>query len=283
MTLGNTTSLLLVLTVLTSQTSHAAPSVTPTPRPTAPAPGARPATSAPSANPSSAPALPPLYKPAPDRVISDNWYTVTVQPNVRYAYYNDRLEMKGGKLFLQNRFWKQEEGYLNEEQLGAFAENTSAMTPLFFNFHSTYRTTEIKVDGTIQDGRILTVKIRKGSGDLPVIRKGVPRSAILSVFFPVWMASRLPAMKPNQTVSFYSILEDNIEMAFQSVSGSIRLEAPDAFSTKTNTFRVFVNFKDLKSTWYVERTGIPIRVEMPTQKTIIERVTKEKAEKFLDE
>jgi len=231
-----------------------------------------------STSPSSLP-----FKPLKSGVLWDYWYTVTVNQNIRYAYYNDRVEVKDDRIHYQNRFSKQEEGYINEEQLGAFAMNNAELTPLFFNFHSTYRTAETKIDGNVKDGKLLTVKIRKGNTDLPLVNKGIPQKIIFSVFFPVSLAQKIPYLKTGQPGSFTSILEDNLEVGFASVPGTFRLETPDAFANTTKTSKVIVNYRDIQSIWYVEKTGAPIRIEMPAQKTLIERASEEDAQDFLEE
>ncbi|OFZ80656.1 MAG: hypothetical protein A3K03_12065 [Bdellovibrionales bacterium RIFOXYD1_FULL_44_7] len=219
----------------------------------------------------------------PDKLLWDSWYTITLNKTVHYSYFNERFELKDGNLFYQSKSWKQEEGYINEEQIGALSEYRLDLIPLFFNFHSTYRSTETTIDGNIKDGKILTVKIRKGNTDLPVIKRNTPGKAILSVFFPIWIGHRLAKMKQTQTLSFMTILEDNIEANFDTVHGQVRLDASDDIAMKTKTSKLSVNYRDLRSTWYVERNGSPVRIEIPGQKTLIERTTKEIAQKFLEE
>jgi hypothetical protein len=231
-----------------------------------------------------APALAAPAPPAPkDKILHDAWYTVTVKPDVRYAYYNDRVELRGGRLFFQNKFWKQEEGYLNEEQIGAYAADDAELTPLFFNFHSTFRTTETTIDGNVKDGKSLTVKIRKGNTDLPIVKRSIPNKAILSLFFPLWLGKRLSQLKVGSPVTFTTILEDNIDVGFSPVNGTARLEKPDEFATKTKTSRLTVDYRDQRSFWYVEQSGMPVRIDMRDQKAVTDRVTPEAAKRFLEE
>ena len=79
------------------------------------------------------------------KVVWDYWYTVTVQ-KIPAEIENEKVVMHGDKLQFMQHVWKKEEGYINEEQLGAFAKADPDLTPLFFNFRSTYRTTETIVD-----------------------------------------------------------------------------------------------------------------------------------------
>lgn len=217
-----------------------------------------------------------------DEVLSDSWFTVTVNKVTHYGYYNERFELTKGRLRFQQHFMKLEEGYMNEEQLGAFAENNDDLTPLFFNFHSTYRTTETLIDGSIQDGKALMVKIKKGNQELPLVKRSIPQKTFLSVFFPVWLAKNAHKLKSNQTISFKTILEDNLELGFAPVTGRIKLEKPDEFANKTQTKKILVDYRNMRSYWWVDQTGSYIRIEMPSQNTVVERVTKEKATQFLE-
>ncbi|OFZ79149.1 MAG: hypothetical protein A2583_00460 [Bdellovibrionales bacterium RIFOXYD1_FULL_53_11] len=213
----------------------------------------------------------------------DAWYTITVNKTIHYSYYNEKLGLKDGKILYQSKSWKQEEGYINEEQIGAMSSNAPDLIPMFFNFHSTYRSTETSIDGNVKDGKFLTVKVRKGNTDLPLIKKTIPSNTIFSVFFPIWLRSKLASLKPNQTTGFNTILEDNIEANFGTIPGVVRLELPDQTALRLKTEKLSVNYKDLRTTWYVEKTGKPLMIEIPAQKTLIELVPMETAQSFLDD
>ncbi len=214
---------------------------------------------------------------------SDEWYTVTLNPSVRYGYYHDHVEIQGDRIIFQNHYWKHEEGFLNEEHLGGFSKNDPDLTPLFFNFQSKYRATEIKIDGTVKDGKWLTVKIHKTGQELPIITRTIPKKIILSIFFPVWLGKTLPSMKPGQTISFTTLLEDNLEASFNPVSGRVRLEKPDDYARKTSSQKLNVNYRDQQSIWYVDKKGIPLKMDLLSSKARVDRVSKETAERFLQE
>jgi hypothetical protein len=230
------------------------------------------------------PAKPPnQVKPAAEQRLSDSWYTVTVNKVLRYEYYNERIELRKGRLFFQSHVWKREEDFINEEQLGAYAETNADVSPLFYNFHSTYRSTETTIDGTVRDGKELSVRVRKGNSDLPLVKKNLPQKAFFSIFFPVWLSFRVSSLKPGATLSFYTVLEDNLETNFSVVTGNVRLEAPDEYAKRTQASKLLVDYRGLRSHWYVDGKGIPLRIDMPEQKTLVERVPRDAAEKFLDE
>jgi len=132
-------------------------------------------------------------KPPQNRLLWEAWYTITVNQLTHFSYYSERFELKDGKLFYQLRSWKKEEDFVNEEQLGALAEYDAELRPLFFNFHSNYRATETLIDGNIRD-HALTVKIRKGGSELPVLKKTFRQKRFLPRFFQPGWGSVCPAL-----------------------------------------------------------------------------------------
>jgi len=215
----------------------------------------------------------------PAEVLWDAWYTVTVSDSQHYGYYNDHVETKDGKVMFKNQFWKNEEGFINEESLGTFSDATT-LAPLFFNFRSVYRTTETQIDGTV-NGNELSVKTVRGGKELPIVRRALPPRTIFSAVFPVWLARKLPELKVDAHASFMTILEDNVEQQFNTVSGLARLEKPDEYAKKTGSKKIHVLYRDLASEWYFDDKGVPVRINMNGQKTRINRVSREEAEKFL--
>lgn len=217
-----------------------------------------------------------------DQVLSDHWYTIRVGKD-KYGYYNDRMERKQGRLFFQNRVWKLEEDFINEEQLGAFAEPNEALKPLFFNFHSTYRTTETNIDGTVNDKQQLSIRVKRGGQELPVVKKVLPTKTIFSVFFPAWLQMRAAGMKPGASLPFLTILEDNIEENFATVSGRVKMEKPDEFANQSKTRKFMVDYRGVKTLWWLDDKGIAVKIERPEQNMVVERVSEATAKKFLDQ
>jgi hypothetical protein len=212
---------------------------------------------------------------------ADYWYTVSVK-KIPYEYYNEKVIFRDGKIQFFNNVWKKEEGFINEEQLGSFSNADIDLTPLFYNYRSTYRSTEVKIDGNVHDGNSLVVKAKKGDQALPTITKSIRPKTFLSLFFPLWLGKKLETMKENVTVSFSTLQEDNIDDGFDSVSGHVRLEKADDFSKKTGTKKIAVDYRDdARSYWWVDKQGAALQIEMPDKGTLVERSTKEKAEAFL--
>jgi len=207
----------------------------------------------------------------------DHWYTVTILPQTPYAYYRETIEMPKGRIHFKTQMWKKEEGFINEEQLGAFALDNEILTPLFFNFHSTYRASELVIDGTASESQ-LKIRIRKDGKEKPVITKVIPQKAILSSLFPVWLRKQLE--KKQTSGNFLAVLEDNEQLGFSAVNGNYKMVEHDDFSKAKALTRIEVNFADNKSFWYLDAEGAPARIEMPLQKTRVERVTEARAKSF---
>lgn len=235
-------------------------------------------------------ASPPTGFPAPpfsgnDRVLWNAWYTVSLKPPgatdaIHYAYYNDRLELKKGQLYYRNDVWKKEEGFINEEHLGALAENDEHLKPLVYNFHSNYRSVETDIDGSAS-GNVMSVIIKKGGQAQPVLKKTLPSKGFFEIFFPVWLGFRLGRLKSTPT-SFQTVLEDNPDTGFEAVSGTVKLEKPDDVATKTGTRRLAVDYGNVKTLWWVDGAGVAVRIEAPDQGRVVERSTQAVAEKFLE-
>jgi hypothetical protein len=211
----------------------------------------------------------------------EHWFTVTVLPKTPYAYYREKVEYKNGKIHFNTQMWKQEEGYLNEEQLGAYALDNEILTPLFYNFHSTYRANELTIDGTATENR-LTIRIKRVSetqAEKPIITKSLPSKTIFSSFFPILLQKQF--RKKAKEGHFLAILEDNEAVGFSPVDGSFKRVDPDEFAQSKGATRVEVKFSGNKSYWYLDRDGDTIRIEMPDQRTRVDQVTEESARQFL--
>jgi hypothetical protein len=91
----------------------------------------------------------------------------------------------------------------------------------------------------------------------------------------------VPTLKEGATISFSTILEDDVEHGFDSESGTVRLEKSDETAQASGTKKIVVDYRSVRSIWYVDSQGTPVRTVMPENNTVIERVSKEKAEAFL--
>jgi len=215
----------------------------------------------------------------------NHWYTVTILPKTPFAYYHEKLERNKGRLHFKTEMWKKEEGFINAEQLGVFSEDNPELTPLFYNFHATYRESEVSIDGSAGKGR-LQVRIRRNNTELPVITRGLPGKAFFSSMFPIWMSRKLLGIPAEQAKSaslpFLAILEDNQDSGFSAESGRIQVMEPDEFAKSSGTIRVQVDFNGQRSSWYLDKSASPVRVDIPSQKTRIERTDEKRAKAFLN-
>jgi hypothetical protein len=220
--------------------------------------------------------------PRPVHLLWDNWYTATVGKDTHYEYYNVRVELKDGRVAVQNHAWKLEEDYINEEQLGVFAANDSELSPLFFNYHQTFRSSELTIDGTISNGKQLIVHARRGGEDLPLIKKMVPSKTFFSELFPVWLGKHLGELKEGRIQPFQAIFEDDLDNGFATVNGEVRLEKPDERAKETHTRKLTVDIEGRQTLWWVDDSGAAVRTERKNPPMVVQKVTRETALKFLD-
>ena len=214
-------------------------------------------------------------------VLWDAWYIVTVNDTVPYAYYNEKAEITDGRAHLQLRIWKKEEGFINEENIGAFSKDDAELTPLFYNYGGTYKSAQTIIDGTIDADHWLNVRVRKGGQESTPARKQVTKNTILSYMFPIWLARKISSLKQDQVTSFYALSEEAADNGFPITTGSVTLMKPDDIATKTGTKRIKVTFMDGDAFWWVKPSGFAIAINRPAGKTLIQLVPKEKALGFL--
>jgi hypothetical protein len=242
--------------------------------------------------PSPKPSVTPIASKAPvvstskkTKQLWDTWYTVSIGGILPYGYYHDKVEEKDGKMAFQNQYWKKEEGFLNEEQLVSFSENSPALTPLLFSFKSTYRGSTIDIDGTF-NGKNLSVKIRKDKADSPKIERSISSGVFLSSQFPIWIGKNISRFKPGKRESFSAILEDNVDRKYQPVSGHLVLSEPNDYAKKTSTQKIDVEYNDQKSVWYVYPSGETNRIEIqsgPGTEILVQKASEAEARRFLIE
>lgn len=218
------------------------------------------------------------------QIVANDWYIVHVG-KMKWGYYNEKVEKEDGtdRLRFQQHYWKLEEGFINEEHLGAICKNDAELTPVLFNFHANYRSSETSIDGSVQDGHTLVVKIKKAGSELPLVRKGLPKKAFFSVFFPYWLQQNMDKLKTGKSASFSTILEDNIEMGFSMVPGNAKMMAADAIAKKNNYTKILVKYRGHDSLWWVDSAGIIQRAEMPKQNVVVEKTSEKIAKHFLED
>lgn len=219
---------------------------------------------------------------AVEKVIWEAWYKVLTSDGTPVQYYRDRVALADSKLHFSNQVWKREEGFINEEQLGAFSNSTADLSPLFFNFRSTYRASETVIDGTIQPDHTIAIKITKAGVDQPLIRRNLPTGTIFSSFFPVWVREKNKSLKLGENASFYALQEDDIDNGFSVNSGRVRRDADDDFAKKTRTTKLMVEYRSIPSTWWVDKDGIAQKILMTQQGITVERTTEAEAKKIFE-
>jgi hypothetical protein len=153
---------------------------------------------------------------------------------------------------------------------------------MFFNFHSVYRTTETVIDGNVKNGKFLTVRPKRGGKDLPIVQRSIPSKVFFSALFPVWLGKQFPTLKIGETRRFSTIMEDNIEIAFAPTEGQIKVEKPDDFANAHHALKLRVDSRGIRTWWWIDEKGSALKIDMPEQKVLVQRVSKTEAKKFLD-
>ncbi len=219
--------------------------------------------------------------PPTQKVLWDRWYTLTIEPNVHYGYYNEKAEERSGNLFLQTQIWKKEEDFINQEQMGILSKNDASLSPIAYNFRSTFRSSETVLDGTITDQRVLNIKAKIPPKPEQSLQKQLPKNVIFSSAFPLWIGKNIDRLKPKQPVSFQTFLEDSPQDEFRVEVGTVIRQEPDALAKSKKLIQLLVRFRGQESTWWVHPSGDAYQIHMKSQKVWIREVSKDVAMKFL--
>lgn len=210
-----------------------------------------------------------------------SWYTVKVA-KLPYQVYEESVELKSGKIRYQYSARKKEEGQINEEQIGTLSEGLPSLRPVLYNFRSTYRKTEKTIDGTIKDDAIVT-KLRTSTEQLSGPKRILPKKAIFASLFPLWLAEKIRApggIKPGKLLTFTALVEDTIETSLIE-NGRAYLQENDEIANQTGTKKFKVQFRGNDALWWIKPNGMPLRIEIPAQKVIVQTSTEEEAQNFL--
>ncbi len=214
-------------------------------------------------------------------ILWDNWYVVTTDGTPE-SYYNEIAETIGDKAQVRVNTWIKEGTKIKSENLGATAKNTPLLEPLLFNFRTQEMGIEKTLDGTIMNnGKVFSVKIKKGEKSLTPLRAEMLPKLILVSFFPVWIHKNYKKITGVQPKDFSAIIEDQVADQVPVVKGNVYEMVPDELSKKTKTRKLRVVFNNIVAYWYVTPKGDPIEINAPSLKKHVKKVSKAEAEKFL--
>ena len=214
-------------------------------------------------------------------VLWDNWYVVTTD-GVNESYYNERVELTGDKAKVRVNTWIKDGAKIRSENLGATAKNTPLLEPLLYNFRTQENGIEKSMDGTIMNnGKVFSVKIKKGEKSFNPIRAQMIPKLILVSFFPVWIHQNYKKISSVQPKEFQAIIEDQVGDQVPVVNGNVYEMVPDQTSKLLKARKLRVVFNNIVAYWYVSPKGDLIEISAPSMKKTVKKVTKEEAEKFL--
>ncbi len=211
----------------------------------------------------------------------DNWYIVTSN-GTPDSYYNEQAELVGDKAKIRVNTWIKDGTKIKSENLGATAKNTPLLEPLLFNFRTQDNGMEKSMDGTIMNnGKVFSVKIKKGDKTSNPIRAEMLPKLILVSFFPVWIHKNYKNISSVQPKDFAAIIEDQVADQVPVIQGNVYEMIPDATAKQLHARKLRVVFNNIVAYWYVSPKGDPIEISAPSVKKTVKKVTREVAEKFL--
>ena len=214
-------------------------------------------------------------------VLWDNWYVSRTNGVAQY-YFNEHAEITGDKAKIRVNYWIKEGTRIKSENIGATAKNSPLLEPLVYNFKTQDAGSEKTMDGTIMgNGKIFSVKIKKGVKNMTPLRAQMIPNLILSSFFPVWIHKNYKKISSVQPKEFAAIIENEVDTEVPVTKGDVYEMVPDDFAKKTQTRKLRVNFKKVVSFWYVTPKGDAIRIIAPNYNSETKKVSREEAEKSL--
>lgn len=202
------------------------------------------------------------------------WFVMKSRDGTPMMKWSETLTPKDDQLRLELKIWKEEDGVINEEMEGAFAENNETLRPKFFNLSRSFQGSTLQVDGTLQ-GRELMIKVRSGgtSADRPVSRVVVRPGMILNAFFPVWLRLHHATLDSKKGIHVQTLPEDDPQMTFRPVTARVKRSPKGG--------RVFdVDYRGLKSRWTLDEDGVPKTIEFQSLSAIAQRVSPQEAAQF---
>lgn len=244
-----------------------------------------------------------LASPVPAKasnVMWDNWYTVSVpdatgKGTIPYATYNEKAEAvttagakKGqsqSRLRIELHIRKKEDGFINEEHTGAFAEDTPKVRPLFFNMVQNFRSSQSTIDGTFDDKNMLQVRVKDANtkGDGQIYRRQIPKDTILLSLFPLWFRANVSAItQAKGAVGFLAVAEDDLQGNFAPDTGKVRVLPPDDLCKNENLMKIEVQVSGNFSHWWVKPTGEFKKLIFPKRGMEMSLTTKAVAETYLN-
>lgn len=215
------------------------------------------------------------------KTLWDSWYTIKVYDNIPFSFYNETVEDRGEQIHFQQKMWKKEKDSIIEEHIGLLSKNNEELTPILFNFfRSNGLSSELIIDGTLNEKNSLHIKMREAA-TVKSWNRQLPKETFLATFFPVWISKHWSKFKVGKKINFRSIVEDSYQTDYPISPGWVKLEKEDKFSKTNKTQKFTVRFRDATSYWWVKPSGQMIQMEMPEQNAVVELTTETKAKEFL--
>ncbi len=218
------------------------------------------------------------------KVIWNDWYIIRQNGGTPIAYYSERVEELAATLKIQVNSWKKTPGGVDEEHLGATAENTIDLKPVLYNFQrKTNQGKPFSIDGTIlAGGRIFSARVNDGKGGKPKnLKVEMLPKLFFTSFFPSWIGKHQKKINSVQPSSFQTILEDQIDNEVPTAKGHVMEVTQDDRAKKSGTRKLRVRFFGTDQFWWVRESGQMVRMEIPSTGQTVEISDEATAKKAL--
>lgn len=212
-------------------------------------------------------------------LLFEEWYQIIINKKDKIAYYSDRVSKVGKHIRFKHSLWKNEEGYMNREELSSFSEDNKELTPAFFNLFEKYRESETTTDGTFQNSNTIHITVKKLGEKPNKIEKNTRKNSIFSLFFPLWIAKNMDSMKGSTAHSVNVFVEDGKTSPSRQESATATLVPQDDFAKKTDSHKFIIKFLGQESTWWLKKNGMLEKIEMPAKNAEVIRVNATEAQK----
>ena len=206
------------------------------------------------------------------------WFIVKRGQNEPFAFFHERVETisKKNQIKMNVDIKKKEEGYINKESFVGLSKANQNLTPISFQFKSTYRSHSYQMEANIQDQDI-KASIIEGDQPPQSIESFIHKQTVLSSFFPLWVRHHFSALKEGKKLALSVMKIQPFKSDLNLLDAIVKKLKPDALAKKKNALKIQVKFNSEKSIWWVKKNGHTLKVKKTNPKIIIQQVPKSKA------
>ncbi len=215
-----------------------------------------------------------LSAEAADSATASQWYLHKTPQGVAAAFQEEVEERKKSNEFAVSQRWF--EGSGREVYIGSVAKNEAGYPPVAFYVEVKEGAKSYTIDARAVDQK-LTLKIRhRGPVSQPEEQSAIALvdGLLLSLFLP-WEMSR--SATPQKPLLFNAVVEDIRDGVFEARVGRAENLGKTRLIGGKKCHGYRVTFQEIKSSWWVEKSGRTCEVEFPGSSNIVAVSAKEAA------